>query len=77
VTTDSEDAVAPPKRVARYLSRSEVAEFLGLKGSPSLSRIVLPPHDAKIGKYKGWLKSTITEWDAARPGRGWWGPREK
>lgn len=61
---------------ARFLSRTEVAEYLGLAGVNSLSRIELPPHDAQIGTTKGWLRSTIDEWCRRRPGPGWWGPRE-
>lgn len=63
------------RKVARYLSRSEVAEYLGLAGVKSLSRVALPPHDAEIGQFKGWLPSTIDQWKITRPGRGRWGAR--
>jgi hypothetical protein len=63
------------RKIARYLSRSEVAEYLGLAGVKSLSRVELPPHDAEIGIYKGWLPATIDRWNATRPGRGRWGAR--
>lgn len=64
-----------PKKVAHYLGRAEVSEYLGLKSVRSLSRIKLPPHDAMIGPHRGWLPETIDEWNANRPGRGRWGPR--
>jgi|688.fasta_scaffold1216790_2 hypothetical protein len=63
------------RKVARYMGRAEVAAHLGLKSVRSLTRIKLPPPDAIIGPHKGWLKETIDEWNAARPGRGRWGPR--
>lgn len=66
----------PPRRpVHRYLSRAEVAEYIGLKSVKSLSRVRLPDPDAQIGNHKGWLPSTIDEWNKSRPGRGWWGAR--
>jgi hypothetical protein len=66
---------APKRKVARYLSRTEVAEFLGLASVKSLSRVVLPPPDALVGVHKGWLPATIEKWNDTRPGPGWWGPR--
>ena len=73
---DTKTAPAEKKRkIARYLGRTEVAEYLGLKGVRSLSRIKLPPPDAEIGKHKGWLPSTIDKWHNTRPGRGRWGSR--
>jgi hypothetical protein len=61
-------------KTAVYLSRAEVARRIGL-GPRSLSRITLPPADAAIGPYKGWLPATIDEWNESRPGRGNWGAR--
>lgn len=69
-----EAEVSPP--TARFLSRTEVAEYLGLTNVNSLSRIELPPADAQIGKTKGWLPSTIDDWCRGRPGPGRWGPRD-
>jgi predicted DNA-binding transcriptional regulator AlpA len=54
----TEDDPAP----ARFLSRSEVAEYLGLKGVNSLSRTKLPRPDVQIGNLKGWSSSTIDAW---------------
>lgn len=62
----------------RYLSMTEVAERLGItKGA--LARYRLPEPDAMVGRARGWLPSTIDEWNAARPGRGVGGgrPRKK
>lgn len=61
--------------VTRYLSRSEVAERIGIKGVRSLSGIELPPHDVEVGVHKGWKPETIDAWHATRPGRGYHGPR--
>ncbi|QNL30165.1 hypothetical protein SEA_MARIOKART_38 [Gordonia phage Mariokart] len=65
----------PDREVAVYLSRSEVAERIGLKSIRSLSGLTLPPHDAVVGNHKGYLESTIDEWNENRPGRGRWGAR--
>ena len=58
-----------------YLGRTEVARHLGLAGLASLTGVSLPTPDAIIGDRKGWLVETIDEWNANRPGRGRWGPR--
>lgn len=59
----------------RYMSRSEVAEHIGLARGDSLSKYTLPDPDAIIGGRRGWLESTIDVWNAHRPGRGNWGPK--
>ena len=41
----------------RYLSRTEVAERIGVKPD-TLGRYVLPGPDALIGTTRGWLPST-------------------
>lgn len=54
---------------ARYLSRPEVAERVGV-AKDTLNRYRLPPPDAQIGvRQVGWLPETIDAWDAARPSR--------
>lgn len=74
---DADKPAKPPvkKRIARYMGRAEVAEYLGLKNVQSMTKFKLPLHDAQIGPHKGWLASTIDEWNANRPGRGRWGAR--
>jgi hypothetical protein len=59
--------------VVRFLSRTEVATYLGMKSVHSLSRVTLPPHDAEVGNHKGWTPETLDEWRKTRPGRGRWG----
>ncbi|QGH80049.1 LamD-like protein [Gordonia phage NHagos] len=68
---------ADPDRgpVVKYLSRSEVAERIGLKSVRSLSGMRLPPHDAEVGNHKGYLPENIDRWNETRPGRGRWGSR--
>lgn len=65
----------PPKKIARYLGRTEVARYLGLAGVQSLTKVKLPEPDAMIGPHKGWLPATIDKWNDERPGRGRWGAR--
>jgi len=55
--------------VIRYLSRTEVAERIGVTPG-ALSRYRLPEPDAMIGDVRGWTEETIDTWNAARPGRG-------
>lgn len=52
-----------------YLSRSELAERIGVKPD-TLGRYKLPEPDAMIGAVRGWLPETIDAWNEARPGRG-------
>ncbi|QFG11187.1 LamD-like protein [Gordonia phage CloverMinnie] len=63
------------KQPVKYLSRSDVARWLGLKSVRSLSGVTLPPHDVEVGTHKGYLEETIREWNRHRPGRGRWGSR--
>lgn len=50
---------------ARYLSRTEVAERIGVKPA-TLSRYKLPEPDAITGTVRGWLPATIDAWQAGR-----------
>lgn len=57
------------KQPARYLSRPEVAERIGVKPD-TLNRYNLPTPDAQIGaRQVGWLPATIDAWNASRPSR--------
>jgi predicted DNA-binding transcriptional regulator AlpA len=61
----------------RYLSRAEVARYIGLKNAHSLSNNrALPEPDVMVGNRRGWSHETIDSWNAARPGSGRWGSRE-
>lgn len=75
VTTAPAPTQPQQTTVVRYLGRTGVAHYLGLRSMRSLSGVKLPPHDAEIGDRKGWLPETIDAWKATRPGRGWWGAR--
>jgi hypothetical protein len=59
-----------------YLSRSEVAERIGV-APDTLGRYKLPEPDALIGSTRGWLPATIDAWNASRPGRGVGGGRPR
>lgn len=60
---------------AFYLSRTEVAERIGVK-VPTLARYELPEPDVIVGstgrRTRGWLPETIDAWNAQRPGSGNW-----
>ena len=49
-----------------FLSKTEVAERLGMKSVRSLNKVKLPPHDARIGNTPGWKPITIDVWHAER-----------
>ncbi|KAB8287918.1 helix-turn-helix transcriptional regulator [Bifidobacterium avesanii] len=59
-----------------YLGVKQVAERLGITQGALLS-LRLPEPDALIGRTRGWLPSTIDEWNANRPGRGVGGGRPR
>ncbi|WP_266115123.1 hypothetical protein [Aldersonia sp. NBC_00410] len=63
--------------IVHYLSRTEVAAYLGLAGVKSLSRVVLPRPDVMVGNHKGWTPTTIDNWKSNRPGPGWWGAHDR
>jgi hypothetical protein len=50
----------------RYLSRTEVAESIGVRPY-TLGRYKLPPPDAMIGDTRGWKPATIDRWHRSRP----------
>lgn len=61
---------------AKYLSRTEVAEMLGLTPG-TIDTYKMPEPDAIIGATtnrptRGWLPETIHTWNENRPGRGRW-----
>jgi hypothetical protein len=58
-----------------YLSRTQVAERIGLKNVRSLSGLNLPIPDVKVGDHAGWKEETIDAWQVTRPGPGRWGSR--
>lgn len=53
----------------KYLSIAQFAERVGVTRGTIIS-YNLPVPDSYIGKTRGWLPSTIDEWQARRPGRG-------
>lgn len=59
-----------------FLSRSEVAQRLGVK-TDSINGYDLPEPDAKIGNHRGWLPATIDAFKQSRPGRGNWGKAKR
>ncbi|SKX80202.1 putative transcriptional regulator [Mycobacteroides abscessus subsp. bolletii] len=65
-------ATAFRKKVVRFLSANEVAQYLGLKNTASLTKYRLPQEDATIGSYRGWTEESIATWNANRPGPGNW-----
>lgn len=66
--------------VPHYLSRADIAAQMKLASPRSLSRVKLPPADARIGHagmtMEGWKQATIDAWLATRtPRRGRFGAR--
>ena len=57
-----------------YLGVKQVAEYLGVANAAVYD---LPEPDVRIGRTRGWLPSTIDEWNAKRPGRGVGGGRPR
>ena len=57
-----------------YLGVKQVAEYLGVANAAVYD---LPEPDVRIGRTRGWLPSTIDEWNAKRPGRGAGGGRPR
>lgn len=75
MTVRSENGEPAPRAsdVPRYLSRAEVATYIGLKSVHSLSgNGELPEPDVMVGSRRGWSSATIDAWRAQRPGRGRW-----
>lgn len=70
-----DDLSTKKRKVDRYMSRAEVATYLGLASVRSLSRLKLPAPDVIVGTHSGWHTATIEQWNETRPGRGRWGPR--
>ncbi|MCQ4148560.1 helix-turn-helix transcriptional regulator [Rhodococcus qingshengii] len=52
----------------RFLSRTEVAERIGVKPT-SLGRYNLPEPDALTGDVRGWTAETIDKWNEERTKR--------
>lgn len=70
----------PDRTPLTFLNRAQFAERIGTE-TGTLSRYKLPDPDVVIGPInedgtiprgtvRGWLPSTIDEWNAQRPGRG-------
>lgn len=53
----------------KYLSIAQFAERVGVTRGTIIS-YNLPVPDSYIGKTRGWLPSTIDDWQSRRPGRG-------
>lgn len=45
-----------------FLSKPQVARRIGLAADSLNHGYTLPPHDAEIGKYRGWLPKTVDDW---------------
>lgn len=53
--------------VARFLSLTEVAHYLGYAGPDSLNTFTVPSPDALVGKTKGWLPTAVIAWNTTWP----------
>ncbi len=74
LTLDRWRRAHPPRRGPRreplhFMSRPEVAAYMGLKHR-GLSGVAMPPPDAVMGSRRvGWLPATIGTWNTQRPGK--------
>ncbi|WP_336794199.1 helix-turn-helix domain-containing protein [Gordonia malaquae] len=62
-----------PNRPTVYLSAGQAAERLGCPLNTVTSYIrrnQFPPHDAIIGRNRGWLPATIDQWNPPRTSQG-------
>lgn len=50
----------------RFMSRGEIAEYLGVGLSTVKHYVDFPAPDAIIGRNQGWTRETIDEWLAKR-----------
>ena len=66
---------AEAKQPMKFMSRADVARYMGLKSVRSLSGVELPEHDVEVGIHKGYSEETIDKFIEERPGRGRWGAR--
>ena len=55
--------------VIRFMSRGEIAEYLGVSLATAKQYVDFPPPDAIIGRNQGWTRETIDEWVAKRAKR--------
>jgi hypothetical protein len=51
----------------RYMSRQEIADYLGVSLSTVKQAKDIPPPDVIVGRNQGWAKDTITKWWNSRP----------
>lgn len=57
------------EQMRHYLSLTDIARQLGITIG-ALASLKLPKPDAMIDRTRGWLPSTIDEWNAHRPSHG-------
>jgi hypothetical protein len=65
-TASGQDALLGDDLANAYLDGAGVGDLLGVDRKTALS-YRLPPHEAQIGRVRGWRTSTILRWNAARP----------
>lgn len=50
----------------RFMSRGEIADYLGVTLATVKQYKTFPPPDAMIGRNQGWTKETVDEWAKSR-----------
>lgn len=50
----------------RFMSRNDIAEYLGVTLSTVKKYVDFPPPDVIVGRNQGWAKETVDEWVARR-----------
>lgn len=52
--------------VVRFMSRGEIAEYLGVSLATVKQYVDFPAPDVIVGRNQGWTRETIDEWVAKR-----------
>ena len=50
----------------RFMSRGEIAEYLGVSLATVKGYANFPPPDVIVGRNQGWAKETVDRWVAQR-----------
>lgn len=66
VGEDNQTAGNIPQMTLRFMSRGEIAEYLGVSLATVKGYANFPPPDVIVGRNQGWAKETIDAWAAKR-----------
>lgn len=58
--------VGSPLVVLHFMSRGEIAEYLGVSLATVKGYVDFPEPDVTVGRNQGWAKETVDRWVASR-----------